>query len=488
MPSRRMAIFWKDTDLTRATDCAAHDQGTVQGKLQDSLFWIIKIQFRFALALAQKHRTILPNTYRIDDIRLPRVVAIHELNQVHNKDPGSERGAMGAPDGEGAPEHDRPARRRGHGRHRARQSGLKGVLPKDYARPPSTRQRLGQLIDLISNIRWATRRAGPRMSSGACTSTSSRSSPAPRARRAASSTRRAAWSSSSSRCSSPTRAASTTPAAAPRACSCSPREFIRGARRHGNGRHLDLRPGVELHHLAAGQDEPRHPRHRRPNRPRRHLPQRPPSRTSRPTSSSPTRPSTSRDWGGELLSDDKRWAYGVPPAGNANFAWVQHIIHHLAPTGMAGFVLANGSMSSNQSGEGEIRKNIVEADLVDCMVALPGQLFYSTQIPAASGSSPATAERQVPRPPRPDALHRRPQARPHGRPHPPRAHRRRHRPHRRHLPRLARRKEAGKYEDVAGFCKARRSRRSASTATCSRPAATSAPRRPRTTASRSTRR
>ena len=68
--------------------------------------------------------------------------------------------------------------------------------------------------------------------------------------------------------------------------------------------------------------------------------------------------------------------------GNANFAWVQHIIHHLAPGGVAGFVLANGSMSSNQSGEGEIRKNIVEADLVDCMVALPGQLFYSTQIPA----------------------------------------------------------------------------------------------------------
>jgi len=82
-----------------------------------------------------------------------------------------------------------------------------------------------------------------------------------------------------------------------------------------------------------------------------------------------------------LLKDDKRWVYGVPPAGNANFAWVQHFIHRLAPTGLAGFVLANGSMSSNQSGEGEIRKNIVEADLVDCMVALPGQLFYSTQIP-----------------------------------------------------------------------------------------------------------
>jgi type I restriction enzyme M protein len=88
------------------------------------------------------------------------------------------------------------------------------------------------------------------------------------------------------------------------------------------------------------------------------------------------------DWGGERLRDDKRWQYGAPPAGNANFAWVQHIVHHLAPAGVAGFVLANGSMSSNQSGEGEIRKGLVEADLVDCMVALPGQLFYSTQIPA----------------------------------------------------------------------------------------------------------
>ena len=92
-------------------------------------------------------------------------------------------------------------------------------------------------------------------------------------------------------------------------------------------------------------------------------------------------PFNDSDWRGELLKDDKRWEFGTPPAGNANFAWVQHFIHHLAPTGLAGFVLANGSMSSNQSGEGEIRKNIIEADLVDCMVALPGQLFYSTQIP-----------------------------------------------------------------------------------------------------------
>ena len=88
------------------------------------------------------------------------------------------------------------------------------------------------------------------------------------------------------------------------------------------------------------------------------------------------------DWGGERLQDDQRWRYGVPPRRNANFAWVQHFLYHLAPRGRAGFVLANGSMSSNQSGEGEIRKNIVEARLVDCIVALPGQLFRSTQIPA----------------------------------------------------------------------------------------------------------
>jgi type I restriction enzyme M protein len=88
------------------------------------------------------------------------------------------------------------------------------------------------------------------------------------------------------------------------------------------------------------------------------------------------------DWGGERLKEDVRWKYGVPPASNANYAWLQHIVHHLKTNGSAGVVLANGSMSSNSSGEDVIRKAMVEADLVDCMVALPGQLFYSTQIPA----------------------------------------------------------------------------------------------------------
>ena len=103
------------------------------------------------------------------------------------------------------------------------------------------------------------------------------------------------------------------------------------------------------------------------------------------------------------------WRYGVPPKGNANFAWVQHMVHHLAPKGVAGFVLANGSMSSSQSGEGEIRKNLIEAGLVDCMVALPGQLFYSTQIPAClwflARGAPAACR---------GSLHRRAEAGPYG--------------------------------------------------------------------------
>ncbi|MFE5325782.1 type I restriction-modification system subunit M [Embleya sp. NPDC056575] len=88
------------------------------------------------------------------------------------------------------------------------------------------------------------------------------------------------------------------------------------------------------------------------------------------------------DWGGELLGMDRRWTYGTPPVGNANYAWLQHMISKLAPGGRAGVVLANGSMSSKQSGEGEIRRAMVQDDIVACMIALPGQLFRSTQIPA----------------------------------------------------------------------------------------------------------
>ncbi len=89
------------------------------------------------------------------------------------------------------------------------------------------------------------------------------------------------------------------------------------------------------------------------------------------------------DWGAEKLKDDVRWKYGIPPASNANFAWLQHMIYHLAPNGRIGMVLANGSLSSQSGGEGEIRKNIINADLVDCIVAMPPQLFYTTQIPVS---------------------------------------------------------------------------------------------------------
>ncbi|MDW7730493.1 MAG: class I SAM-dependent DNA methyltransferase [Bacillota bacterium] len=93
-------------------------------------------------------------------------------------------------------------------------------------------------------------------------------------------------------------------------------------------------------------------------------------------------PFNDSDWSGELLRDDARWQYGVPPAGNANFAWMQHFIYHLAPGGTAGIVLAKGSLTSRTSNEGEIRKNMLEADLVDCVVNLPPKLFLNTQIPA----------------------------------------------------------------------------------------------------------
>lgn len=89
------------------------------------------------------------------------------------------------------------------------------------------------------------------------------------------------------------------------------------------------------------------------------------------------------DWGADKLTDDVRWQYGMPPAGNANFAWLQHMIHHLAPNGKIGMVLANGSLSSQSGGEGEIRKNIINADLVECIIAMPTQLFYTTQIPVS---------------------------------------------------------------------------------------------------------
>jgi type I restriction enzyme M protein len=89
------------------------------------------------------------------------------------------------------------------------------------------------------------------------------------------------------------------------------------------------------------------------------------------------------DWSGDLLRKDGRWQYGIPPVGNANYAWIQHFIYHLSPSGQAGFVLAKGSLTSKTSGEGDIRKELIKADLIDCIVNLPAKLFLNTQIPAS---------------------------------------------------------------------------------------------------------
>lgn len=130
-----------------------------------------------------------------------------------------------------------------------------------------------------------------------------------------------------------------------------------------------------------------------------------------------------KEWSDGKLEGDARWKYGTPPQGNANFAWVQHMLHHLAPNGSMALLLANGSMSSNSSGEGDIRRALIEADLVECVVALPGQLFTNTQIPALhlvphekqNQVLPSRCRRPA-RPPRRDAIHRRPQAWLHERP------------------------------------------------------------------------
>ncbi len=264
---------------------------------------------------------------------------------------------------------------------------LRDVLPKDYARPALDKQRLGQLIDLISNIRVGDEEARSRDVLGRVYEyflsrfasaegkkggefytprcvvkllveilerTAAGSTILAAARQACSCSR---WNSSA-----PPSAATATGGRARSDISIYGQESnyttwrlakmnlairgIEGQIAHGDSFYNDRHPDLKADFILAN----------------------PPFNIS--------------DWGGERLADDKRWQYGAPPKGNANFAWVQHIVHHLAPTGATGFVLANGSMSSGQSGEGDIRKNLIEAELVDCMVALPGQLFYSTQIPA----------------------------------------------------------------------------------------------------------
>jgi type I restriction enzyme M protein len=250
---------------------------------------------------------------------------------------------------------------------------LKGVLPKDYARPALDKTRLGQLIDLISNIKVGDEAARAKDVLGRVYEYF--------LARFALAEGRNAGEFYTPRCVvkllvemlEPYRGRVYDPCCGSSGMFVQSVEFIR-AHANGNG---NARPGprsgggkakadISIYGQIAHGDTFHNDRF--PDLKADFILANPPFNVS--------------DWGGERLRGDLRWQYGVPPAGNANFAWVQHIVHHLSPTGVAGFVLANGSMSSNQSGEGEIRKNLIEGDLVDCMVALPGQLFYSTQIPA----------------------------------------------------------------------------------------------------------
>ena len=143
--------------------------------------------------------------------------------------------------------------------------------------------------------------------------------------------------------------------------------------------------GFQPDHMETGADEPCHSWHLNPTLEsmRRIHSLTTSTRPCGQTNIMANPPFNLSNWGAEQLKDDVRWQYGMPPASNANFAWLQHMIYHLAPGGRMGMVLANGSLSSQSGGEGDIRKNIVNADLVDCIIAMPTQLFYTTQIPVS---------------------------------------------------------------------------------------------------------
>jgi type I restriction enzyme M protein len=264
---------------------------------------------------------------------------------------------------------------------------LKGVLPKDYARPALDKTRLGQLIDMISNIRVGDEQARARDVLGRVYEYF--------LSQFASAEGKKGGEFYTPRCVvkllvemlEPYRGRVYDPCCGSSGMFVQSVEFIR-AHASGNGNGSKARGDISIYGQESNYTTWRLARmnlairgidgqvahgdtfhdDRFPDLKADFILANPPFNVS--------------DWGGERLRDDKRWKYGVPPAGNANFGWVQHIVHHLAPVGVAGFVLANGSMSSNQSGEGEIRRSLIEENLVDCMVALPGQLFYSTQIPA----------------------------------------------------------------------------------------------------------
>ena len=264
---------------------------------------------------------------------------------------------------------------------------LKDVLPKDYARPSLDKQRLGQLIDLVSNIRVGDKEAQSKDVLGRVYEYF--------LSQFASAEGKKGGEFYTPRCVvkllvemlEPYRGRVYDPCCGSSGMFVQSLEFIR-AHSSGNGNGGQARADISIYgqesnyttwrlakmNLAirgiegqiAHGDSFHNDRH--PDLKADFILANPPFNVS--------------DWGGQRLTQDQRWQYGVPPKGNANFAWVQHMVHHLSPAGAAGFVLANGSMSSNQSGEGNIRRSLIEANLVDCMVALPGQLFYSTQIPA----------------------------------------------------------------------------------------------------------
>ena len=276
---------------------------------------------------------------------------------------------------------------------------LKGVLPKDYARPALDKTRLGQLIDLISNIRVGDEASRATDVLGRVYEYF--------LSQFASAEGKKGGEFYTPRCVvkllvemiEPYRGRVYDPCCGSSGMFVQSVEFIRAhASGKGNGgwrqraarflraqgptsrstaRSRTTPPGawpsmnLAIRGIDSGQIAPG-----------RHLPQRPPPRPQgqlHPRQSALQHLRLGRRAPGQATSAGSTECH---PTGNANFAWVQHIVHHLAPAGLAGFVLANGSMSSNQSGAGEIRKSLIEADLVDCMVALPGQLFYSTQIPA----------------------------------------------------------------------------------------------------------
>jgi len=260
---------------------------------------------------------------------------------------------------------------------------LRDVLPKGYARPTLDKTRLGELIDLFANLdvggagEAVARRAGAgvRVFSGRVRE---------RGREAGGRVLHAAAGGAAAG-----RDAGAVPGAGVRPVlrvggDVRPVREVRGGAERGARRHLGVWAGVDpttwrlaKMNLAIRRIEANLGAHHGDTF---HQDLHPDLRADYILANPPFNIS---DWGGERLKGDRRWQYGTPPAGNANYAWIQHIAFHLTPNGVAGFVLANGSLSSNSGGEGEIRRRLVEADLVDCIVALPGQLFYSTQIPVS---------------------------------------------------------------------------------------------------------